>query len=102
MMKHADDTQLVAVFEIVPYHGYSALYGARHFVVLFEFSLVNFMHYIVHLKYPKCECTYDVPYVLLPYTTMQCSRVFQEEKKKLNNRKRRKRLHLMMESPAFV
>ena len=44
MMTHADDTQLVAVFEIVPHHGYSALYGARHFVVLFEFSLVNFMH----------------------------------------------------------
>ena len=26
MMTHADDTQLVAEFEIVPYHGYSALY----------------------------------------------------------------------------
>ena len=44
------------------------------------------MHYIVHLKYPKFECTYDVPYMLLPYTTMQCGRVFPEEKKKLNNR----------------
>ena len=54
--------------------------------MVFEFSVVNFMHYIVHLKYPKFECTYDVPYMLLPYTTMQCGRVFPEEKKKLNNR----------------
>jgi hypothetical protein len=54
--------------------------------VVFEFSVVNFMHYIVHLKYPKFECTYDVAYMLLPYTTMQCGRVFPEEKKKLNNR----------------
>ena len=44
------------------------------------------MHYIVHLKYPKFEYTYDVPYVLLPYITMQCGHVFPEEKKKLNNR----------------
>ena len=34
---------------------------------------------------PEFECTYDVPYMLLPYTTMQCGRVFLEEKKKLNN-----------------
>ena len=53
--------------------------------MVFEFSVVNFMHYIVHLKYPKFECTYDVAYMLLPYTTMQCGRVFPEEKK-LNNR----------------
>ena len=39
------------------------------------------MHYIVHLKYPKFECTYDVAYMLLPYTTMQCGRVFQRRRR---------------------
>ncbi len=28
----------------------------------------------------KFEYTYDVPYILLPYTTVQCSRVFPKEK----------------------
>ena len=44
------------------------------------------MHYIVDFNYPKFEWTYDVPYMLLPLTTMQYGRVFPEEKKKLNNK----------------
>ena len=50
---------------------------------MFEFSVVHYIgHYIVDLK----QGTYDVPYMLLPYTTMQCGRGFPEEKKKLNKR----------------
>ena len=30
----------------------------------------------------KFECTDDVPYIVLPYTTMQCGRVFPEKKKR--------------------
>ena len=49
---------------------------------MFEFSVVHYIgHYIVDLK----QGTYDVPYMLLPYTTMKCGRVFLE-KMKLNNR----------------
>ena len=57
------------MFEIIPHHGYSSLYGVfTIFLVLFEFSAVNFIHNIVHYKIPtmhsKCECTDNVPYIL--------------------------------------
>ena len=39
--------------------------------MVFEFSVVNFIHYVVDIKYPRFERTYD-PYMLLLYTTMQC------------------------------
>ena len=49
--------------------------------MLFEFLVDNFIHYIVHYKIPTMhrnfEWTSDVPYIALPYTTMQCGRVIQ-------------------------
>ena len=49
------------------------------------YEFVNYVTalYIVDLKYPKFEI--DLFDMLLPYTSMQCGRVFPEEKKKLNN-----------------
>ncbi len=55
-------------------------------ILMFEFSAVNFIHYIIHHKTPamcsKFECTYDLPYLVLPYTTIQCCCEFLKEKKK--------------------
>ncbi len=48
--------------------------------MVLKFLVDNFVHYIAHYKIPtmhsKFQCTYDEPYILFLYTTMQCSCVF--------------------------
>ena len=50
--------------------------------------MVNFMHYIVHSKYPKFECTVHTMFPTCYSGIPQCNAgvFFPEEKKKLNKR----------------
>ncbi len=60
--------------------GSSTLYCIHCFVVVFELLVDNISHYVVHYKIPtmhsKVQCTYNVPYILLLYTTMRCGHIF--------------------------
>ena len=48
--------QLKAVFEIITLSRTQCTkQGALHFVAVFEFSVVHFIHFIETIKYPTCE-----------------------------------------------